>query len=803
MKTTKFLFLARIWFGAELPSFSLQNTDLWNLLLLSCRENKISVFENGQTRISNLSIVDILDTDTKIGNDGTSTRWLNGSIDDFRIYNRALSVDEIEMLYRAESPNHFVDSAKDLEMIWVEPGTFTMGSPVTETDRVAERETQHQVTLTKGFYFGKYELTQAQYEVVMVGNDSNLSASPSNWPNNPNRPVETVSWDDTQVFLSRLNAQEATNIPPGWAYVLPTEAEWEYACRAGTPTAYSWGNNISASDANWNHGNDANQTEDVGQYSANPWGFFDMHGNVNEWVRDAYAAYSTGAQTDPFNETGSLRVIRGGAWSNGGPGLRSARRPVDYPSGRNNFTGFRLALRDMNKAPTDLNSTAVLAFQENQTVGTVIGEFNATDPDENSSVTYHFVNGENNNSIFTLDTNGTLKTATTFDYESNATSYTITVQVKDELNATTEGNFTVSLLDVNEPPYELYPTTALSIAENQPVGSVVGKFQATDPEGGEVTFSLGANNWETHNELFSLDANGTLRTAKQIDYETFIRWKKVRVNATDALGETVSELFRVVVEDVNDAPVVSGLGASEVFVQEGQVFKSGFTWDMTYGGMGNDTFKGMVPAHDGGYLIVGNSDSNKSTHKSDNSKGGIDYWLIKVNDAGELMWDKSYGGSEDDSCSGIIPTKDGNYLLFGSSKSPDNGDKSEPSHGSSDFWILKIDANGSKIWDKRFGGGAEDSCQFAMQLENGDFALGGSSRSGISGDKKHPGLGDLPDYWVLRVDENGSKLWDYSYGGEDWDVSRQMGVLPDGNWLIFGYSRSNRRIQICRQERWG
>jgi hypothetical protein len=400
------------------------------------------------------------------------------------------------------------------------------------------------------------------------------------------------------------------------------------------------------------------------------------------------------------------------------------------------------------------------------------------------------------NSLFTLDSNGTLKTATTFDYETNASTYTITVQAKDELNATTEGNFTVTLLDVNEPPTDLNSTTELTITENQPVGTIVGEFNASDPEGGEITYSLGTEDWQTHNHLFSLDANGTLRTAKQIDYETFNRWKKVRVNATDALGETVSELFRVVVQDVNDSPVVSGQGSSsgsnKIFVQEGEVFKSGFTWDMTYGGMGNDTFRGMVPAHDGGYLIVGTSDSNKSTHKSDNSKGGTDYWLIKVNAAGTRIWDKTYGGSEDDSCSGIIPTMDGNYLLFGSSKSPDNGDKSEPSQGSSDFWILKIDPNGSKIWDKRYGGGSEDSCKYAMQLENGDFALGGSSRSGVSGDKKHAGFGDLPDYWVLRLDENGSKLWDYAYGGEDWDVSNQIGVLPDGKWLIFGYSRSNK-----------
>ena len=103
----------------------------------------------------------------------------------------------------------------------------------------------------------------------------------------------------------------------------------------------------------------------------------------------------------------------------------------------------------MNKAPTDLNATAVLAFHENQPFGTVVGEFNATDPD-GDAITYRFVNGENNNSLFTLDTNGTLKTATIFDYESNASSYTITVQAKDELNATTEGNFTVTLLDVFE-----------------------------------------------------------------------------------------------------------------------------------------------------------------------------------------------------------------------------------------------------------------------------------------------------------------------------------------------------------------
>jgi len=243
-----------------------------------------------------------------------------------------------------------LNASVSLEMIWVEPGTFTMGSPESEADR-ATHETQHEVTLTKGFYLGKYEVTQAQYEAVMSGNTETnssgdvISATPSQFGGNPDRPVERVSWEDIQVFLTRLNSQQAGNIPAGWAYVLPTDAQWEYACRAGTTTVYSWGDSISASDANYN--SNIGQTADVGQYSANPWGFFDMHGNVWEWTADAYANYATGAQTDPFNvgTTGSIRVLRGGSWSYTGTFLRSAYRFYHSPSGRNSHFGFRVGFQ--------------------------------------------------------------------------------------------------------------------------------------------------------------------------------------------------------------------------------------------------------------------------------------------------------------------------------------------------------------------------------------------------------------------------------------------------------------------------
>ena len=131
---------------------------------------------------------------------------------------------------------------------WVDPGTFTMGSPTSEPDRGTD-ETEHMVTLSSGFYLGKYEVTQEQYEAVMAGNTDGINATPSQWTGSPNLPVEYVSWNKIQTFLNRLNNSEqaAGGLPGGWEYVLPTEAEWEYACRAGTTTAYSWGAESNAS----------------------------------------------------------------------------------------------------------------------------------------------------------------------------------------------------------------------------------------------------------------------------------------------------------------------------------------------------------------------------------------------------------------------------------------------------------------------------------------------------------------------------------------------------------------------------
>ncbi len=186
--------------------------------------------------------------------------------------------------------SHTVPSIS-LDMIFCPPGTFTMGSPANEAGRGSD-ETQHQVTLTNGFYFGKYEVTQAQYETVMTGNSEGLNAKPGSWQNNPNHPVNSVSWNDVQVFLSRLNDMEQTagRLPAGWKYVLPTEAQWEYACRAGTTTAYSWGNDINSSRANYNWdggqmtGVDFKQTRDVGSMIPTRGAFLTCTEMSWEWV---------------------------------------------------------------------------------------------------------------------------------------------------------------------------------------------------------------------------------------------------------------------------------------------------------------------------------------------------------------------------------------------------------------------------------------------------------------------------------------------------------------------------------------
>ena len=213
----------------------------------------------------------------------------------------------------------------NLEMVLIPAGKFMMGSPASEKGR-SDDETQHEVTLTKPFYMGKYEVTQEQWEGVMGNN-------PSSRTKGAKFPVTDVSWEDCQEFIKKLNAK--TN----GGYRLPTEAEWEYACRAGTTTAYSFGDSLTKVMQIFDRCN----IRSVGSYKPNAFGLYDMHGNVWEWCEDWYGDYPAGAVTDPKGPATGETVCCGAGLSRLESIARSSNRNCDSPSYRTRNVGFRLA----------------------------------------------------------------------------------------------------------------------------------------------------------------------------------------------------------------------------------------------------------------------------------------------------------------------------------------------------------------------------------------------------------------------------------------------------------------------------
>lgn len=223
------------------------------------------------------------------------------------------------------------------------PGTFTMGSPASEEDR-SEDEAQVPVRISKGYWMARTEVTQGQWEAVMGSN-------PSYFKGSKDLPVEKVSWEEVQAFIAKLNG--LVSVPGGLKLTLPTEAQWEYACRAGTESAFAYGDTLTSVQANFDGENPYGSTKKgvylgktvkVGSYAASAWGLQDMHGNVYEWCLDAWdgnSKYIGG--TDRVGTAGSYRVVRGGSWLLSGRFCRSAFRVRSEPGFRGSGLGFRLA----------------------------------------------------------------------------------------------------------------------------------------------------------------------------------------------------------------------------------------------------------------------------------------------------------------------------------------------------------------------------------------------------------------------------------------------------------------------------
>jgi len=239
-----------------------------------------------------------------------------------------------------------VGFAAPTNMVFIPPGTFRMGSPTNEVDRYENEGPQTAVTISRGFWTGKHEVTQGEY-LALMGNN------PSGFTGDSNRPVDMVSWFDATNYCALLTQQEraAGRIATNSVYRLPTEAEWEYACRGWTSTRFSYGDDLGYTNLTnyaWSRGNSGGTTHPVDQKLPNPWGLYDMHGNAWEWCQDWFASYPAGIAVNPQGPaSGSVRVVRGGFYHGYGGDdtrCRSAARGGFMPDFVYGYHGFRVVL---------------------------------------------------------------------------------------------------------------------------------------------------------------------------------------------------------------------------------------------------------------------------------------------------------------------------------------------------------------------------------------------------------------------------------------------------------------------------
>jgi hypothetical protein len=213
-------------------------------------------------------------------------------------------------------------------------------------------------------------------------------------------------------------------------------------------------------------------------------------------------------------------------------------------------------------------------------------------------------------------------------------------------------------------------------------------------------------------------------------------------------------------------------------------------WDADFGGTENEQLTAIQQTKDGGYIAGGYTESGISGDVTQESRGSSDYWIIKTNANGVKQADARFGGTSVDQLTCLQQTSDGGYILGGTSFSGIGGDKSQASRGNSDYWIVKIDRKGNKQWDATFGGTGPDELHSLQQTDDGGYILGGSSLSGISGDKTQPTKGGK-DFWIVKTDANGVKQWDADFGGDLFEELFSVRQTLEGGYILGGYSLSD------------
>ncbi|MBL0310964.1 MAG: T9SS type A sorting domain-containing protein [Bacteroidetes bacterium] len=218
-------------------------------------------------------------------------------------------------------------------------------------------------------------------------------------------------------------------------------------------------------------------------------------------------------------------------------------------------------------------------------------------------------------------------------------------------------------------------------------------------------------------------------------------------------------------------------------------------WDVRYGGIDQDWADKIIQTSDGGYLIGGDSESSLGGDKTEDSRGWYDYWLVKMDSNGTKEWDRRFGTSGYDAFATMVETKDGGFILGGYNGGALNGDNTQDGKGGIDYWIVKVSAGGIKEWDKRYGGSRDDKPKTIISTKDGGFLIGGGSESGVSGDRTWPNQNTwfvpTDDYWIVKIDSLGNYEWDRAYGGNKDDVLQSVIQTVDGGYLLAGYSSSD------------
>ncbi len=319
----------------------------------------------------------------------------------------------------------------------------------------------------------------------------------------------------------------------------------------------------------------------------------------------------------------------------------------------------------------------------------------------------------------------------------------------------------------------------LSLQQTTDGGYILGGFSASGISGDKTQASRGLNDYW----VVKIDDNGIKQWDKRFggsDYEDLRSLQQTADGGYILGGDSRSGIGGDKTQDSR--------GNYDYWVVkiDGNGVKQ---WDKCFGGTEYDILSSLQQTTDGGYILGGYSLSGISGDKTENTRGGEDYWIVKVDANGVKQWDKRFGGATDDYLFSLQQTTEGGYILGGHSLSGISGDKSEDSRGGEDFWIIKIDANGVKQWDKRFGGTENDELKSFQQTTDGGYILGGGSLSGISGDKTENNRGSWDD-WVVKTDANGIKQWDKRFGGNYQDYLSSLQQTTDGGYIVGGGSSS-------------